>query len=82
MADSVKSSATAQFEFAFVDGDTRTFNLPNPKANIQASEVQDLNAYIRENNLIVGDKEGGTFAQINKIKKIGKTTTTVDLNPD
>lgn len=82
MADSVKSSATAQFEFAFVDGDTRTFNLPNPKAEITPEEVQDLNAYIRENNLIVGDKEGGTFAQINHIKRIGKTTVTVDLHPE
>lgn len=82
MADSLKSSATAQFEFAFVDGDTRTFNLPNPKANITTEEVQDLNSYIRENNLIVGDKEGGTFAQINKITKIGKSVLTVDLHPE
>lgn len=82
MADSLKSSATAQFEFAFVDGDTRTFNLPNPKANITQEEVQDLNSYIRENNLIVGDKDGGTFAQINKITKIGKSVLTVDLHPE
>lgn len=81
MADSIKSSAYAQYEFAFVDGDTRTFNFPNPRNEIQRDQIEELNAYIRANNLIVGDREGGTFAQINSIKRVTKSITTVDLNP-
>lgn len=81
MADVITQKNQIQFEFAFVDGDTRLAYINNPKDTVTAQEIDDLNTYIRANNLIVGDRYQSTFAQINKATKISKTTTTLDLNP-
>ena len=77
--DIVTTNNKDQYEFAFVDGDTRTVNIPNPKANITREQIAELNAFIKANNLIVGDKDGGTFAQINKVTRITSQVTTIDL---
>ena len=81
MADVITQKNQLQFDYAFVDGDTRISYINNPKDSISAAEIDELNTYIRANNLIVGDKFGSTFAQINKVTRINKTTTTLDLNP-
>lgn len=80
MADTIASSSSIQLEFAFVDGDTRLTNVNNAKDSVTSAQIAELNTYIRANNLIVGDKNGGTFAQINYAKRINKTTTTLDIN--
>lgn len=81
MADVITQKNQIQFEYAFVDGDTRLAYINNPKDSISSAEIEALNTYIRANNLIVGDKFGSTFAQINKATKITKVTTTLDINP-
>lgn len=80
MADIITENQTLQIEYAFVDGDTRLNNIKNPKQNITAEEIANLNTMIRAGNLIVGDRYQSTFAQINYAKRINKTTTTFDIN--
>ena len=79
MPDTIATNSTLQFEFAFVDGDTRQANIKNPKAGITENDIANLNQMIRANNLIVGDRYQSTFAQINYAKRINKTTTTLDI---
>lgn len=80
MADTITESEVLQLEYAFVDGDTRTNNIKNPKENITPQEIETLNTYMRANNVIVGDRYQSTFAQINQAKRITKTTVTYDIN--
>ena len=50
MADVLAQSAELKFEAYFVDGDTRTMTLKNPKGNITTSEKTVISAVgIREN---------------------------------
>lgn len=80
MPDITTTSQTLDIEYGFVDGDTRTSKIKNPKANITSEEIEDLNTFLRANNAIVGDRYGSTFARINSAKRISKTTTTFDIN--
>lgn len=79
MADTTSTSATLKFETLFVDGDTRTFSIKNPKATIQSSEISALNTYIQENNLLIGDKYGGRFGRILSATRVNKQTVNLDL---
>lgn len=81
MPDTISSNETIQFEYAFVDGDTRISNVKNPKENISAADIIELNQFLRVNNALVGDRYNSTFAQINYAKRVNKTTTTFDINP-
>lgn len=79
MADISSTYDTLKFEFMFVDGDTRIQNLKNPKTNVTAEEIEELNAFIRANNLIIGDKGAATFGKIRKVTKVHGVTTQLDL---
>lgn len=80
MADIVTQDSTLVFEFMFVDGDTRTQKLKNPKATITQEQVAELNAYIQANNLIIGDKGGATFGKIARVVKRNEVITKLDIN--
>ncbi len=80
MADIVTQDSTLVFDFMFVDGDTRTQKLKNPKATITAQEIEELNAFIQANNLVIGDKGGATFGKIAKVVKRNETITKLDIN--
>lgn len=79
MADITITSDVLKFENLFVDGDTRTFTLKNPKVNIAQSEIQSLDSYLRNNNLLIGDKWGGNFGRIVEVKKIQTVRKQLDL---
>ncbi len=79
MADTVSYSNELKFETLFVDGDTRTFSVKNPKSSIAQSDIASLNAYMQENNILVGDKYGGRFGRITSAATVSKATTTLDL---
>lgn len=80
MADITTQDSTLVFEFMFVDGDTRTQKLKNPKASITEEEIAELNAFIQANNLVVGDKGGATFGKIARVVKRDETVTKLDIN--
>lgn len=79
MADIVTSSEELKVDFLFVDGDNRTQTLKNPKSTITTEEIDELNAFIRANNLVIGDKGNGTFGKIQKVRRVSVLKTKLDL---
>ena len=79
MADTVSYSNELKVEALFVDGDTRTMSVKNPKANIAQSDIASLNAFMQTNNILVGDKYGGRFGRINTASVVNKSTVNLDL---
>lgn len=79
MADTSSHSQELKIETMFVDGDTRTFNVKNPKSNVSQSDIANLNTYMQTNNILVGDKYGGRFGKITQASTVDKTTVTLDL---
>lgn len=80
MADIVTESATLKIENLFVDGDTRTIRLKNPKSQITTGAITDLESFMRTNNIIIGDKYGGTFGRIQSVQKVNETRYSLDLS--
>lgn len=80
MADTITNSKTLKLEYDFVDGDTRTNNIKDPRNDITSNEIAELNTFLRANNALIGDKYQATFAQIRKATIVEKTTVNYDLN--
>lgn len=67
-------------EYFFVDGDTRKQTIPNIDRNTATAEaLSNLNAYLQENNLIIGDKTGATFGRIISAKAVTKAVFNLDI---
>lgn len=81
MADTVKNTEELKFEFAFADGDTRTYRIRNPKSkgSVLYNKIDEINTYILENGLLVGDKADGAFTGIYRVKIVNATKTNLDL---
>ena len=79
MADIYKQSYILKIKLGFADGDTRTINLDNPKNNLQASEIHELSNFIKNNNLLLGDKYGADSAGILYADIVESAKTTLDL---
>lgn len=85
MADKISNTSTLNIETAFKDTDTRTIKLKNPRDNIGTQDITALETLIRNgadgsNSLLIGDKRGSDFLQIDRVVKVNKTTTTFDLD--
>ncbi len=79
MPDTLSSSNELKIDNLFVDGDTRTITLKNPKDTITPQEIIALNAQMQSSQIIVGDKWGGAFGRITSVKKVTKETKKLDL---
>lgn len=84
MADSQKTTSTLNIETAYKDTDTRTIKLKNPRDNISTGDITALETLIRNGSdgtasLLIGDKRGSDFLQIDKVTKITQATTTLDI---
>ncbi len=79
MADKITMTTTLSVETIYTDADTRTFNLPNPRAGLSSADITNLSNYLAENNLLIGDKTGAQFGRITKATKISKETTLLDI---
>ena len=82
MADVVKTAYNLVIETAFVDGDTRTLTIKNPRSNISQNDITDLNSYMQETNILIGDKDGATFGRIKKVTRRSSTTTYLDISDE
>lgn len=82
MADVVKTSRSLIIENVFVDGDTRSVTLKNPRSDISESQITDLNSFLQETNILIGDKDGATFGRIRKVTRRNSTTTYLDIEDD
>ena len=79
MADIHKESYILKIKLGFADGDTRTINLDNPRNNLQASEIHNLSNFIKNNNLLIGDKYGADSAGILTADIVESAKTILDL---
>ena len=79
MADTRKETYILKIKLGFGDGDTRTINLDNPKNNLQASEIYNLSQFIKNNNLLLGDKSGADSAGILTADIVESTKITLDI---
>lgn len=79
MADIHKESYVLKIKLGFADGDTRTINLDNPRNDVTAAEIHELSQFIKENNLLLGDKYGADSAGILTADKVQTAKTTLDL---
>ena len=82
MADVVKTSRSLIIENVFVDGDTRSVTLKNPRSDISESQITDLNSFLQETNILIGDKDGATFGRIRKVTRRNSTTTYLDISDE
>ena len=79
MSDIYKQSYILKIKLGFADGDTRTINLDNPRNDLTASEIYEVSQFIKENNLLLGDKYGADSAGILTADIVQSAKTTLDL---
>ena len=82
MADVTKTSRSLIIENVFVDGDTRSVTLKNPRLDISESQITDLNNFLQETNILIGDKNSATFGRIRKVTRRNSTTTYLDISDE
>lgn len=73
------TTETLKIENLFVDGDTRTITLKNPKSTITTSEITALEAQIRANNVLIGDRYAGTFGRIESVTRVTEEREELNL---
>lgn len=79
MADKVKQTQSLIIEVKFLDGDTRTITLRNPKSDITTSEITELETFLETSNILIGDRDSSDFSKIKKVLKRDSFTTILDL---
>ncbi len=79
MAETTSAFNELDFEFAFVDGDTRTQKFKNPRDNITTADITELQTFLQVNNALVGDKVGSTFGRIKRVARRRGTQTDITL---
>ena len=79
MSDIYKQSYILKIKLGFADGDTRTINLDNPRNDLTASEIYEVSQFIKNNNLLLGDKYGADSAGILTADIVQTAKTTLDL---
>lgn len=77
--DTTNTTTELKLDYLFVDEDTRVQKIKNPKESLTKQDIEELNAWIQANNIIVGDKNGATFARIKKATRVTQTKTSLDL---
>jgi len=79
MSDIYKQSYILKIKLGFADGDTRTINLDNPRSDLTAAEIYEVSQFIKNNNLLLGDKYGADSAGILTADIVQSAKTTLDL---
>lgn len=80
MADTQTTSYDLKLELMFVDEDTRTLTLKNPKSTITTQEIEALQTFIRTNSALIGDKDEATFGKISRVARIAETKRYLDFS--
>lgn len=79
MADIRKNTYILKIKLGFSDGDTRLISLDNPRNNLTADEVHEVSNFIKENNLLIGDKYGSDSAGILTADIVEASKLTLDI---
>lgn len=77
MSDMAKTTTTLNLEAEFVDGDTRSITLDNPKPDLTEQQIDALGPIMVK--CLKGDKNGALFLRWKTAKIVHKTTTQFDL---
>ena len=77
--DTIKTSASLVIECLFNDGDTRTITLKNPRSNVSSTDIENLDSFMIENHIIIGDRDSSDFRKIKKAAIRNTTTSYLDL---
>lgn len=77
MADTITTAQTLNLEAEFVDGDTRSITLENPKDSLTAEQIDALAPTMVK--CLEGDKNGALFLRWKTAKVVNKLTTKYDL---
>lgn len=77
--DTIKTSASLVIECLFNDGDTRTITLKNPRSDISSTDIENLDSFMIENHIIIGDRDSSDFRKIRKAAIRNTTTSYLDL---
>lgn len=80
MADTQSTTDELQLLLLFVDGDTRTLSLSNPRSDITTAEITALSNTIKNGNILLGDKYGSDFLRIQTATLRKVTKTELDLS--
>ena len=79
MADTIKSGSDLLIECLFLDGDTRTITLKNPRNDLTSTNIENLETFIQTENIIIGDRDGSDFRKIKRAVKRNTTKCYLDL---
>ena len=79
MADQIVTKNTLNTVVDFIDGDTRTINLDDPKDDLTEEEIREWIAFAKTNNVFIGDKAGAAISGIKSSQKLQRTQTYLDL---
>lgn len=80
MADKTTTTYTLQVLAEFADGDTRTLNVDAPStADSIGAQIYELQTFLQNNSVLIGDKAGAAFSQFRYANKVTKQQTEFDL---
>ena len=80
MADKTSTTYTLSVLAEFADGDTRTLNIDSPNsADSIGAQLYDLQSFLQNNSVLIGDKAGAAFTQFRYANKVTKNQTELDL---
>ena len=80
MADKTTTDYVLQISAEFADGDTRTLSVENPNsAESIGAQVYELQTFLQNNGVLIGDKAGAAFSRFAYANKVTKTKTVLDL---
>ena len=81
MADKTTTEYVLQMKAEFIDGDDRMISVENPsEAESIGAQVYELQTYLQNHNVIIGDKTGAAFSQFRYANSVIKTKTVLDLS--
>lgn len=79
MADKTTTTKELKVVAKFVDGDTRSLTLDNPKDSLTAAQINAVAAVARTSNIIIGDKGSADFLEFDTAKVVQKEVINLDL---
>lgn len=81
MADKTVTDYTLKMVAKFADGDTRTLTVDDPtSADSIGAQIYELQTFLQNNSVIIGDKAGASFTAFDYANKVQKTQSILDLS--
>ena len=79
MADTITTKKSLQLTLGYTNGDTGSIIIDNPKASVAATDIDDLNDCIVNNNILLGNS-GSACTGIIKVETIENERTKIELS--